>query len=86
MLQPALTLQLPARRRLIPIATTTAPQIIRCFCAQVYEDYRTRVLQANDEVETAVYEAELSRLRSVFELLGFTKPPWIDPNERGEHV
>lgn len=71
MLTPALTLQLPSRSRVIPIATTTSPELITQFCAGVCEDYSARVMRARDDVEVAIYRAELERLRCVFELLGF---------------
>ena len=71
MLTPALTLQLPSRSRVSPIATTTSRELITQFCAGVYEDYSARVMRARDDVEVAIYRAELERLRCVFELLGF---------------
>ena len=78
MLPPALTLQIPSRSRVIPLATSTAPGLIRRFCAEVCEDYRVRILRAEDEVEAAVYRAELERLHYVFDLLGCLDRPCSD--------
>lgn len=65
-----LTLHLPTPGRLVPLATATTPAIIHAFCAGVYEEYVRRERTAVDEVEAAVYRAELRRLREVFILIG----------------
>lgn len=69
MTSPLLTLQLPVRGRALALATTSAPEVIRDFCAQVFQEYLRRERQATDEAEAAVYRAELTRLRRVFSLV-----------------
>ena len=74
-----LTLQIPLRGRVIPVATATSPTIIRNFCMEVIEDYRIRERSAEDEIEAVVYRAELERLRKVFTLIA----PDFAVNEEG---
>ena len=70
-----LTLQVPGRRKVVPLATSTSPAVIRTFCTAVVEEYCERETTATDELEAAVYRAELHRLRQVFSL--------IDPEKWG---
>ncbi len=74
-----LTLQLPRAGRIVPLATTTTQEVIRSFCVEVYEDYSEREQAAYDEIEAAVYRAELHRLRKVFALVD--PEFWLHPEE-----
>ena len=74
-----LTLQLPRAGRVVPLATTTSHEIIQAYCTEVYEDYSQREREASDEIEAAVYRAELQRLRRVFALVD---PEYWLPQEK----
>lgn len=63
-----LTLQLPLRGRVLPLATSTTPAVIAHFCQAIVDEYIQRERLAGDEVEAAVYRAELERLRRIFSL------------------
>ncbi len=64
-----LTLQLPVPGRIIPLASATQPGLIKNFCTQIFDEYVGREQTAVDEIEAAVYRAELERLRRVFSLI-----------------
>jgi len=55
-----LTLQMPLRGKVVPLATSTAPTVIANFCRAVYADYVELELMAVDEVEACIYRAEWS--------------------------
>ena len=63
-----LTLQMPVQGKVLPLATSTTPRVIAVFCEAVWQEYAQRVRLATDEVEAAVYNAELERLRRIFTL------------------
>ena len=64
-----LTLQLPVGGRVVPLVTSTDRNTIRIFCAGVFEEFRNRECLAGDEVEAAVYRAEIERMRRVLALV-----------------
>ncbi len=63
-----LTLQLPARGHIVPLATTSSPAIIAVFARGILAEYERRAEDAPDEVEALVYRAECSSLRRVLTL------------------
>ena len=63
-----LTLQMPLQGKVVPLATSAAPQVIARFCEAVWWEYSDRVRLATDEIEAAVYNAELQRLQRIFTL------------------
>jgi hypothetical protein len=64
-----LTLQLPLRGKVVPLATSTAPGVILQFCQAIYAEYCQRERLATDELEAAIFRVEIERLRRILALV-----------------
>lgn len=64
MISVMLTLHYPKGLRGVPIATTTAPEVLRHFKTAVLEEWLSRIEQSSNEGEAMLNRLECQRLKS----------------------